>query len=230
MVAEDSSSLTSASLICRSPQFRVMLDFSVAGPLVSSAALMDVVLHLYLDIQKVRSRPERLLSEPRFPVSAMAIALVSISTLTAFGLVCFISLAWLFGADGALVSLLLPIADPPFIVWAGGLSLLLTGVFLHGWSRFARRRMAPDWNGHVLVESGPYSRVRHPSYLSYWLSFVALFMMLPSVVAAVLFAGLPGYYYVMLAEEDHLVMHLGEEYRAYILRTGRFLPRLRRSP
>jgi protein-S-isoprenylcysteine O-methyltransferase Ste14 len=81
---------------------------------------------------------------------------------------------------------------------------------------------------HHLVESGPYKWVRHPLYTTGVTLFIALglmqgnwFVLFMSVVVALLLRLL-----VIPAEEKALVAKFGDQYRAYMGRTGRLLPRV----
>lgn len=82
---------------------------------------------------------------------------------------------------------------------------------------------------HVLVTSGPYRWVRHPLY-TVGSSFIVSF----GIVADNWFiAGLGVLAFVLMAvrtpaEEANLIAKFGDEYRIYMERTGRFLPRLRK--
>jgi protein-S-isoprenylcysteine O-methyltransferase Ste14 len=81
---------------------------------------------------------------------------------------------------------------------------------------------------HTLVIHGPYRWVRHPFYDS-----AALLMVAVSLIAANWFLLLTGgLAFVLLVlrtrtEEEKLLARFGEPYRAYMKRTGRFLPRTR---
>jgi protein-S-isoprenylcysteine O-methyltransferase Ste14 len=83
---------------------------------------------------------------------------------------------------------------------------------------------------HELVTGGPYRWVRHPLYTDGSSFFVSL-----SLVAASWFMGLASV--VVLAmlltrlpkEEEKLIERFGDEYRAYMRRTGRLLPRIKGS-
>ncbi|MHA2004522.1 MAG: methyltransferase family protein [Candidatus Thorarchaeota archaeon] len=207
-----------------------MLDFFTAGPIVGLLAFADVMLHLHLDIKKSMSTGERVFREPRTNLSSSTLGAVSVSTLLAFVVTLLIPAAWLYGAGNELFLLLIPLIDPPLSVWFLGLILLACGIILHGWSRYARQEMASSWamsTGHDLVQIGPYSRIRHPSYTSYFLSFAGLILMLPSMVTLVMLLGYPGYYLISLIEEKHLLQHFGEQYKDYMTRTGRFMPSFR---
>jgi protein-S-isoprenylcysteine O-methyltransferase Ste14 len=81
---------------------------------------------------------------------------------------------------------------------------------------------------HTLVIHGPYRWVRHPFYDS-----AALLMVAVSLIASNWFLLLTGgLTFVLLVvrtrtEEEKLLARFGEPYRAYMKRTGRFLPRTR---
>ncbi|MFW9966846.1 MAG: methyltransferase family protein [Candidatus Thorarchaeota archaeon] len=207
-----------------------MLNFLIAGPIIGLLSLTDAMLHVYLDVKKSRRAGKRVFKEPGANIPSSAMGAASVSTLLAFSIVFLIPVAWFYGAGREFFLILIPLFDPDVPFWISGLLLLLIGIILHGWSRFVRQEMASSWamsTDQDLVETGPYSRVRHPSYTSYFLSFAGLILMLPSIVTLVLLFGYPGYYYISLVEERHLIMHFGEQYTNYMSRTGRFIPFLR---
>jgi len=80
---------------------------------------------------------------------------------------------------------------------------------------------------HVLVTDGPYRWIRHPFYSS-----MALAVLANSLVAANWFLLLTGGLLLVLIvvrtrkEEELLLARFGGGYRAYMERTGRFLPRI----
>lgn len=81
---------------------------------------------------------------------------------------------------------------------------------------------------HQLITSGPYRWVRHPLYTFGAIFFLALsalttlwwlvLFLLPALLALIWRARF---------EEENLVARFGDEYRAYMQQTGRFLPKLR---
>lgn len=85
-------------------------------------------------------------------------------------------------------------------------------------------------HAHTLVTRGPYRWVRHPFY-----DCMALFTLSIALTASNWFLIATGILVFLLlatrswTEEDHLLARFGEPYRAYQLRTGRFLPRFRRA-
>jgi protein-S-isoprenylcysteine O-methyltransferase Ste14 len=81
---------------------------------------------------------------------------------------------------------------------------------------------------HQLVTSGPYRWVRHPLYTVGSSLFIAFGMMADNwfIAALGVFA------FIAMAirtpkEEANLIEKFGDEYREYMKRTGRFLPRLK---
>ncbi|MCG8406459.1 MAG: isoprenylcysteine carboxylmethyltransferase family protein [Phycisphaerales bacterium] len=81
---------------------------------------------------------------------------------------------------------------------------------------------------HTLVISGPYRWVRHPFYVA-----TALAVAANSLVTANWFLALIGIVTVVLivvrtrTEEQKLIERFGDEYKNYMERTGRFIPRMR---
>jgi protein-S-isoprenylcysteine O-methyltransferase Ste14 len=79
---------------------------------------------------------------------------------------------------------------------------------------------------HTLVTSGPYRFVRHPFYLAF-----AIGLLGSSLAAAswfILLAGLLPFGFLIARtriEEEKLIERFGTEYRNYLLRVGRFVPR-----
>ncbi len=83
---------------------------------------------------------------------------------------------------------------------------------------------------HDLVTSGVYAHIRHPMYLAHFLWAIGQALLLQNWIAgwAFLVAFFPVYLQRYQKEEKMLSDQFGEEYRAYIRRTGRILPRFRR--
>ena len=80
---------------------------------------------------------------------------------------------------------------------------------------------------HTLVTSGPYRWIRHPLYTIGSTLFVAFGMMADNWFIALL--GI--LVFILMAirtpkEEANLIEKFGDEYREYMKRTGRFLPKL----
>ena len=82
--------------------------------------------------------------------------------------------------------------------------------------------------GHELVTEGVYRSIRHPMYASMWLWGVAQALLLQNWVAgwAGLVSFLPLYLLRVPREERMMLDEFGGEYRAYMDRTDRVVPRL----
>jgi protein-S-isoprenylcysteine O-methyltransferase Ste14 len=84
--------------------------------------------------------------------------------------------------------------------------------------------------GAELVTAGPYRWVRHPLYAFAPLAFLGWSLMLQSwfllALIAVVVLWLP---YRARREEEYLLLSYGDRYRAYMARTGRFVPRFGRA-
>ena len=72
--------------------------------------------------------------------------------------------------------------------------------------------------------------IRHPMYAAHWLWGLSQPLLLQNRIAgfAMLVSLLPLYLVRMPQEERMMLEHFGEEYRSYMGRTGRVVPRLRR--
>ena len=79
-----------------------------------------------------------------------------------------------------------------------------------------------------IVTWGAYSRVRHPFYASFLVALLGTFLALPHALTALaLLYALVALNLTAAREERRLAAsEFGEEYRKYMARTGRFLPRL----
>ncbi len=80
---------------------------------------------------------------------------------------------------------------------------------------------------HTLVTRGPYRLVRHPFY-----DCMAMFALSFALIAANWFVLVSGVVVFLLlsartrTEEEKLVVRFGDDYREYMMRTGRFVPKL----
>jgi protein-S-isoprenylcysteine O-methyltransferase Ste14 len=119
---------------------------------------------------------------------------------------------------------------PAWLRWAG-VGLGAISGFLFIWTLRSLGSNLTDTvvtrQHHTLVTTGPYRWIRHPFYTATALAVPA------STFAAAnwffLIAG--GTAFVLLAirtrkEEENLIARFGDEYRNYMRRTGRFIPRL----
>ena len=142
----------------------------------------------------------------------------------------FLLLAWL--ALYAINPPWMEVLSVPFPGWLRwvGFALGLASLGFWAWTQVA---LGKEWSPqlqlreeHHLVTTGPYARIRHPLYTAMlgWGASVALvtahwvFIVLAVVVIAGLFARVPN-------EEQMMIKEFGEEYKAYMQRTGRLFPK-----
>ena len=116
---------------------------------------------------------------------------------------------------------------------------VIVGAFVYGAGLWLFRRSHKDlgknWSitleirdQHRLVSNGVYQRVRHPMYSAFWLMAVGQALLLPNWFAGL--AGLVGFgvlFFLRVGKEEHMMMQtFGDEYRAYMQRTKRIIPRV----
>jgi len=119
---------------------------------------------------------------------------------------------------------------PGWLRWMGVGLGLMAGLLLIWTFRSLGRNLTDTVvtrKEHTLVTSGPYRWVRHPFYSSATLAFLA-----NSLAAANWFLFFTSGVAVLVLvirtrkEERNLIARFGDDYRNYMQRTGRFVPRL----
>jgi protein-S-isoprenylcysteine O-methyltransferase Ste14 len=133
------------------------------------------------------------------------------------------------------------IVNPGWLAWSRlplsarlrwtGVVLIAIAVGLLTWTFRSLGRNLTDTvvtrQNHTLVVHGPYRWIRHPFYDS-----AALFTVAISLVTANWFFLMTGVLMLCLliirtrTEEENLLARFGSSYRAYMERTGRFLPKI----
>ena len=115
----------------------------------------------------------------------------------------------------------------------GELGVLLTvaGIAFAIWARW---HLGENWSatvtlkeGHELINTGPYRRIRHPIYTGMLLAFVGTALALGEY-RALISVGivLVAFYAKAKKEERFLAQEFGAKFREHSRRTGMFLPRL----
>ena len=121
---------------------------------------------------------------------------------------------------------------PGWMGWAG--VVILAGA-LFVFAR-AHQDLKANWSPsleifqeHSLVTGGIYGLIRHPMYASQWLWVIAQILLLQNWLAGPLdlVFFIPFYILRVRAEEKMMLDTFGEDYRAYMQKTGGVLPRLR---
>jgi protein-S-isoprenylcysteine O-methyltransferase Ste14 len=117
----------------------------------------------------------------------------------------------------------------PIQAWLGLFVAIAALVMFH----LTHRALGRNWSisldvreDHRLVTDGIYRRVRHPMYSAFWLWAIAQALLLPNWVAG--FSGVVGFgilFFGRIAREERLMLEtFGDDYRAYMARTGGIFP------
>ena len=121
---------------------------------------------------------------------------------------------------------------PPAARWVGA-ALFALGALLVFWTNY---NLGPNFSGtlilrdgHELVERGPYRWVRHPMYTSFLVMGAGMLLLTANwLVGAGLLVFTPLLMLIRTPREERMLLaRFGGDYRAYMARTGRYLPRLR---
>src|SRR5688500_10371602 len=140
------------------------------------------------------------------------------------------------------VAMLIYVLNPNWLAWAslpfplslrlGGVGVALAGFVLLQW---AQNTLGRSWSDtprmmkeQALITSGPYQFIRHPIYTAFILILGSTFFISANWLIGLTWAGMTlldiasriGF------EESLMLEYFGDQYRDYMKRTGRLLPRL----
>lgn len=186
------------------------------------AAVFFVGFVIYTGIRARYARPTRGLERTHRQVDALEKTLLAIvipSGLLVPLLYLFTPLLWF--ADYRLPAFVPPIGAVVMVaaIWLFWRSHADLGL---NWSATLEIR-----KDHQLVTNGVYQRIRHPMYAAIFLFSAAQAMLLPNWLAG--FSALVPFtllYLIRRPREEQMMCNIfGEEYQAYMQRTGRLIPR-----
>lgn len=143
-----------------------------------------------------------------------------------FALIAFLVM-YFFGAAW-INAFLLPL--PAWLRWAG-FALGIFSVIFWTWTQI---HLDTQWSAqlqfqrsHHLVTTGPYAGIRHPLYLAMMGWGVAVALLTANwIFVAVSGLAIAGVLRRVPKEEQVLIEAFGDEYRAYMQRTGGFFPKI----
>ncbi len=118
---------------------------------------------------------------------------------------------------------------PEAASWAGAALMAISLVYFHRTHADLGRHWSPSLevhSGHRLVTQGVYARVRHPMYASIWLFALAQPLLVHNWLAGAFGLVAFGLLYALRVPREEALMldTFGDEYRAYMQRTGRLWP------
>jgi protein-S-isoprenylcysteine O-methyltransferase Ste14 len=119
----------------------------------------------------------------------------------------------------------------PVQAWLGLLFAIVSLVMF----RLTHRALGRNWSvsldvrvDHQLITDGVYQKVRHPMYSAFWLWAFAQALLLPNWVAG--FSGIVGFgilFFGRVSREERIMLDtFGDQYREYMVRTYRVLPKI----
>ncbi len=186
----------------------------------------DLILH-YKSITLIIAAAFLWLSQPAFSAkdtksnqSSDKFSIVIILIMSSASVVAGVT-EWAYLNDG--------VESSGFMTGLGAL-LLITGISIRIW---AIRVLGQHFTAtatlnsdHQLVRKGPYTWVRHPSYLGAFLAIIgsAVFLNAQFAIAFSVLAMSIAYYLRISVEEKMLASHFGDAYTDYKLSTKRFIP------
>jgi len=146
------------------------------------------------------------------------------------GIVMLIPLVYVFSS-------VLDFADYVLLNWIGWIGVVLFGLAI--WLLWrSHADLGRNWtptlgirDEHRLVTKGVYKYIRHPMYAAHWLWAIAQVLILHNWIAGYSFlvVAVPLYLLRVNDEEQMMLEQFGEEYRAYMERTGRMVPCLQKG-
>jgi protein-S-isoprenylcysteine O-methyltransferase Ste14 len=137
----------------------------------------------------------------------------------------------LFAALGLAAVLTPPIATDTarligiFLITAG-IAVIFAALWSHQRINRSAPKITPDPNKKAaLVTGGIYARMRHPIYSGVLLAAFGAALSHGNILMWVIVAAMYIFFYAKSRYEEALLLYVYPEYRDYMMRTGRFLPR-----
>ncbi len=187
--------------------------------------LMLLAMRFYFMV-KVRRAGERLMPDQKAVEreggrGVLVVRMIVFFALIAFLMMYFLGMAWI-----NLFSFPLPV----WLRWAG-FGLGLFSVAFWTWTQI---HLDTQWSAqlqlrqeHHLVTSGPYARIRHPLYSAMFGWAASLGLLTANwIFVAVAVLSITGTVVRVPKEEQMMIEAFGDEYKAYMQRTGRFFPKI----
>ena len=123
----------------------------------------------------------------------------------------------------------LSVPFPDWLRWMG-VALGIASFAIYAWSRAT---LGKEWSSplqmrenHHLVTTGPYAWIRHPIYLALMVFMAGIALVTANwFLVAFLVVSIADLALRIPKEEQMMIEEFGDEYKAYMQRTGRLLPK-----
>jgi protein-S-isoprenylcysteine O-methyltransferase Ste14 len=190
--------------------------------LVLLIGILVMRVYFMMKVQRAGERlmPDRGAVEREGGGLVLAVRIIVFLIFLAFLVMYIIGMAWI-----DLLSFLLP----TWLRWIG-FALGLLSLAFWTWTQVT---LDTRWSAqlqlrkeHSLVTSGPYARIRHPLYAAMFAWAIALALLTANwLFVAITVLTIAGTVVRVPKEEQMMLDSFGDEYRAYMQRTGRFFPK-----
>ncbi len=168
-----------------------------------------------------RLTPDKRAVEREGGPGVLAFRAAAFVALVVFLLMYFLGAAWIDALSFPL---------PGWLRWAG-FALGAVSVAFWTWTQIV---LDKQWSaqlqlteGHHLITTGPYARMRHPLYTAMLGWCIALALLTANCIfVAVCALFIAGLVWRIPREEQMMLEAFGDEYREYMRRTGRYFPHL----
>jgi protein-S-isoprenylcysteine O-methyltransferase Ste14 len=140
------------------------------------------------------------------------------------------------------VGLIMYLLSPPWWTWThlplgeysqwAGIIVSIIPIFYLVW---VHRHLDTEWSialeiqeGHKLITTGPYKRVRHPMYLGVFVYTIGLCIISLDILVILFFSFTIWVNYRRIpSEEQMMIDQFGDEYLEYMKKSGRLIPSFR---
>lgn len=116
-------------------------------------------------------------------------------------------------------------------VQVAGIASVVCGLALHWWARSHLQHFYVEdvqfQEGQYLVDTGPYERMRHPVFTSFFIIAIGLLLINPALTTLSMLLYVSIDFSSAARQEEALLLKKLPEYAGYMQRTGRFLPKWR---
>ena len=168
-------------------------------------------------------------AQSKEPIKSEAEGRVILTLRSVFGLLGWLSAFLYLINPGWMAWAQLPL--PSWLRWTGAAIMAICIPFIYWVFTSLGKNVTPTVvtrEAHTLVTHGPYHWVRHPLYTVGFLVFTGYSLLAANWFIFTMLA-LASVILVMRTpiEEQHLIDRFGDEYRRYMSRTGRYLPKKR---